>query len=144
VTSSSLTDVYRCFARNGLHLNDQRVPQACRTMALRFIQPLTEMSTRKSFWGIKRGLLLSLTISPPSANRLCRKWRILRISQTYGLPWPVTGIPLLYFLLVPIPSHKNPIIHPYSLQSYYLATVGCIVPCLVVVVWQRVYMSKQK
>jgi hypothetical protein len=39
-------------------------------MALGFTQPLAEMSTRKSFWAVKRGLRARPTTSSPSVSRL--------------------------------------------------------------------------
>jgi hypothetical protein len=54
-------------------------------MALVFIQPLTEISTRKWFWGVERGRRVRLTISP-SLSRLSRQCEILNISQHYRPP----------------------------------------------------------
>jgi hypothetical protein len=44
-----------------------------RTISLRFIQPLTEMSTRKCSWGVQRGRRVRLTTSQPSVSRLSRQ-----------------------------------------------------------------------
>jgi hypothetical protein len=40
---------------------------------LGFTQPLTEMSTRKCFWGVECGRRVMLTILPPSVSRLSRQ-----------------------------------------------------------------------
>jgi hypothetical protein len=61
-------------------------PSSC-TMALGFTQPLTEMSTGKSFLG-GRGVKIC---------RLTRKFGIFDISQSHRPPRPVTGIALLCF-----------------------------------------------
>jgi hypothetical protein len=67
-------------------------------MALRGLtQPLTEMSTRKCFWGAERGRRIRPTISQPSVSRMSRQCGILNISQPYRPPRPVTGIALLLF-----------------------------------------------
>jgi hypothetical protein len=42
------------------------------TVALEFTQPLTEMSTRKSFWEVNRGWRARLTTSSLSVSRLSR------------------------------------------------------------------------
>jgi hypothetical protein len=65
-------------------------------MALRLTQPLTEMSARKCFWGLERGLRVRLTTVPPSVSQLSRQCGILNVSQSYRPSRPVTGIALLF------------------------------------------------
>jgi hypothetical protein len=78
-------------------------------MALGSTQPLTEMSTTNLPWGggVNCCRLVRPTTPPPSLSQLHRKYGILDVSQTYGPPWPVTGIALPFFIVYLVTQTNN-------------------------------------
>jgi hypothetical protein len=70
-----------------------------RNMAQGSTQPLTEMSA-KNLPGGKERAARKVDTSPPSVSRLSRKYRSLNVSQAHGPPWSVTGISLLFYLVI--------------------------------------------
>jgi hypothetical protein len=51
---------------------------------------------QKSSWGVKYSWRIRLT-SPPTVSWLSRKCGIFDASQPYRPPWPVTGVPFLFY-----------------------------------------------
>jgi hypothetical protein len=89
-----------------LHFFNLPNPSGC-TKAPGFTQPITEMSTRRSFWGVKRGRHIKLTTLPPSVSWMSRKCGFLNISQPYRPPRSVTRIALFFTTKLWLISHKQ-------------------------------------
>jgi hypothetical protein len=70
-----------------------------RTMALGFTQPLTEMSTRRSFW-VKARPEPRVDNFTAICEPISRECGIFVISQPYRPPWSVTEIALLCCVLI--------------------------------------------
>jgi hypothetical protein len=94
------------FPMRSFHYFDLPNPLCC-TIPLELTQPLTEMSARKCFRGVKRSRRVRLATSMPSLSHIVyKKFGILNISQTYRFPRRVTGI-ALPFSFLPVRGADN-------------------------------------
>jgi hypothetical protein len=78
--------------------------------ALEIVQPLTVMKNRerhKCFWGLEHGRCVRPISSPPSVNQLPGQCGILKISQSYVPPRPVTWIGFFHYLNLSDLNHSK-------------------------------------
>jgi hypothetical protein len=86
-------------------------------MVLESTQPLTETSMR-NLSGVKGDRRVRLTSSPPSVNRLSRKFGRLDISQSNGPPLSVTGI-TSHFAFMISKFAPSPYLQLLSYEQYF-------------------------
>jgi hypothetical protein len=68
-------------------------------MALGSTQPLTELSIRNFPAGKGRTTRKAENLTTPSVYQLSRKCGSLDVLQFCGIPWPLTGMALAFYLI---------------------------------------------
>jgi hypothetical protein len=94
-------------------------------LALGLTRPLTEMSNSNlPHGGVKCNWRVRLTALPPSLSQLSIKCWILDISQTYGSPWPATGITIFLY-----PTQVSAMLNTWLYMIHHLLCyyVWCVI-----------------